>query len=289
MSGNTMDTYIENTVDEFGVIHKWVDSKIIHSVNTKRGTLLEIVDKPKWGLTCYMNNSVQSCLKDEKIYHEALVHPVMTSTNNVKRVCIIGGGEGATLREVLKFPGVEEVDMYEWDKEVVDLFRNKYTQWSCDSFNDPRVVVIYEDIFSLITEIPKKKYDIIIVDLFDPEYIKEGNDEYYKWRHFIKHIVQWMTDDGSLIMYSGMRALPNDHQNYKTLLNIITYQEEWHGIKIPFMEVNKDIISYKVYIPSFSGESTFILLKPYKTSISFNTIKSHINDDVWKSYITFNY
>jgi len=207
--------YIEHNDD---VTHVWHNSKIIESITTKRGTLIEMVERPIWGLTCYMNNSIQSCTFDEHIYHEALVKPVMS--DKVKNVLIIGGGEGATAREVLKWP-VECVDMYEWDEEVVQLFQ-KYPQWSKGSWDDKRLHIYYEDIFTAnIT----KKYDAIIVDLFEP------NEQ---WIQLMDRVQKW---SNTIVSYAGMR-----HSNF--------IYETWRGIKIDVP------ITYK-YIPSFLGESSF--------------------------------
>jgi spermidine synthase len=63
---------------------------------------------------------------------------------------IIGGGEGATAREVLKWPDVEQVDMYEWDKDVVSLFSTKYPQWAKGAWENPKLSIHYEDIFETI-------------------------------------------------------------------------------------------------------------------------------------------
>ena len=211
--------YIEHDGD---VTHIWHNSKMIESVKTKRGTLIEMVERPYWGLTCYMNNSIQSCTLDEHIYHEALVTPVMS--DNVKSVLIIGGGEGATAREVLKWP-VECVDMYEWDEEVVQLFQ-KYPQWSKGAWDDTRLHVYYEDIFTAnIT----KKYDVIIVDLFEP------NEQ---WITLMDRVQKW---SNSIVSYAGMR-----HAN--------VIHEMWRGIPIDVP------ITYK-YIPSFLGESSFFRCK----------------------------
>ena len=68
---------------------------------------------------------------------------------------------------------------------------------------------------------------------------------------------------------------------------MVAYEGEWHGISVT--ESDKDIIPYKVYIPSFSGESTFILMKPSNNKITFDKVKSHLNMDVWNSYTIFNY
>lgn len=287
--------YVED-VPEFEVKYQWNNVNILTSFTTKRGTQFEIVNKPGWGLTCYMNNSVQSCLKDERIYHESLVVPVMSSVPNPERVCIIGGGEGATLREVLKWPSVKEVDMYEWDKEVVDVFSNKYREWSQGAFNDPRVVIIYEDIFDILenafNQEIKHKYDVIIVDLFEPlDYIE--NQLFYILTYLP---FKWLSENGSMVIYSGMRNIlyEKEEQSYQKIVNICNNKTHFRMAqgqkRHNYQETVIDIIPYKVYIPSFSGESTFVLLKNKSAPLEINKgVKSHLTQEVWNSYKTFNW
>ncbi len=287
-SQNTV--YYEDTLDEFGVVHLWPNSNIKYSSVTERGTKLEIVDKPGWGLTCYMDNSVQSCLKDERIYHEALVHPVMVSAKSRKRVCVIGGGEGATIREVLKFSDVEQVDMYEWDREVVHVFREHFKEWSKGAFDDPRVIITYADIFEKVKEVVEHKYDVVIIDLFEPT--DENAD---KWSTLLYNLQNWIHADTNIVMYAGMRNILKNkgEQPYEKLIKMINNEgDEWHGIKLNSYD-NKRITPYRVYIPSFSGESAFILLRdPHKGINVFNAdIDSHFKEDIsiLSSYFTFNW
>ncbi|KAL7476210.1 hypothetical protein ACHAW6_002088, partial [Cyclotella cf. meneghiniana] len=85
----------------------------------------------------YLDGQVQSSLKGEIAYHEALVHPALITHPNPKRVAIIGGGEGATLREVLKHNTVETAVMLEIDDEEVDILREFLPEWSdCSDFSD---------------------------------------------------------------------------------------------------------------------------------------------------------
>lgn len=283
------DIYNEDTIQEFGVEHKWHNVTIKDSINTQRGTKVEIVERPKWGLACYMDNSIQSALIDERIYHEALVHPVMSSVKERKKVMIIGGGEGATAREVLKWPDVEEVDMFEWDRDVVELFRNKYPEWAKGAWNDPRLLINYSDIFETIKTSLKrpKKYDVIIIDLFEP---CEENKE--QWRTLIKSLHNWVTDNGSIVMYAGMRNITEKVQLYEKLSEMIEYHEVSKGHLIRDLSLNKEITPYRVWIPSFSGESMFLLLTKNNMNYNFEETKkinSHITNKVWDSYTTFNW
>ena len=87
-------------------------------------------------------------------------------SENVKSVLIIGGGEGATAREVLKWP-VTKVDMYDWDKDIINLFKKKYPQWAKGAWNDKRLSIFHDNIFERIVKPPQTTYDTIIIDLFD--------------------------------------------------------------------------------------------------------------------------
>jgi spermidine synthase len=285
-------SYQEDNIQEFGVSNVWSDANIKDSIVTSRGTKVEMVERPGWGLACYMDNSIQSCEVDEKIYHEALVHPVLTSINDKKRVMIIGGGEGATAREVLKWQGVEQVDMFEWDKDVVTLFKEKYPQWAKGAWNDPRLNIHYEDIFTAIKTPPSKfnKYDVIIIDLFEP---CEENKSL--WNTLIKSLHNWVTLNGSIVMYAGMRNILEKEQPYQKLINMIEYIELPNGRRVKDLSLNKEIIPYRVWIPSFSGESMFLLLKHKFVVPHLNfeeatkQYNSHITNDIWNSYKTLNW
>jgi predicted membrane-bound spermidine synthase len=283
--------YNEDTSEEFGVVHSWRDCNILDSVITKCGTKIEIIDRPLWGLACYMDNSIQSCLVDEYLYHEALVHPVMSSVKSRKRVMIVGGGEGATAREVLKWNDVECVDMYDWDEEVVNLFKTKFGQWAKGAWNNPRLHLHFVNIFTEILKhpLPENRYDVIIIDLFDPT-----NQNRHMWKILLNNLDNWLNDNGSIVMYSGMRNILKKQQPYKILLDEIECKEMWRGIPIEEYNKSRVIMPYKIEIPSFSGEATFILIRnntqlKYITFEEAKKIGCHLTQDIWNSYRTFNW
>eukprot|EP00970_Alexandrium_tamarense_P010044 scaffold2000_cov124-Alexandrium_tamarense.AAC.10 len=117
---------------------------------------------------------LQSSLYGETSYHEALVHPAMLSHLNPKRVAIVGGGEGATLREVLKHKTVDTVVMLEIDENNVNILRQHLPEWSdCDElpssmkscFDDPRADVRFVDAFKWFTN----NFDINSADKLSKE------------------------------------------------------------------------------------------------------------------------
>lgn len=128
----------------------------------------------------YLDGVLQSRKTGEAAYHETLIHPAMFAHKNPKRVAIIGGGEGASLREVLKHKTVENVTMIEIDEMMVDVSRKYIPSWSDCSmlegsapscFDDPRVEVQYRDAFAwFIDNFPSDEpaltepFDVIVMD-----------------------------------------------------------------------------------------------------------------------------
>jgi len=281
--------YSEDTWGEFGVKHVWYNISVQKSIKTHRGTLVDMIQRPNWGIACYMDNAIQSCEADEHIYHESLVHPAMCAAamnDSIKRVMIIGGGEGATAREVLKWQSVEAVDMFEWDKDIVDLFKTEYSQWAKGAWNDKRLTIYHDDIFEVIKTSPTATYDIIIIDLFDPS---EANT--VEWYILLNSIQRWLSSNGAIVMYAGIRNFLTKMQPYHIIQHIISNHFEKVDDKVinPLLH-NREIVPYKVYIPSFSGESVFLLIKNTASSITFNgQISTHLTDDIWNSYKIFNW
>lgn len=125
--------------------------------------LLDTVD---FGKMLVLDGAVQTTEKDEFIYHEMIVHPALfTLGRRPQNVLVIGGGDGGTVREVLKHDP-QRVDMVEIDKEVVEFAKRELPTIS-SSLNDKRVNLIFKD----GREFVKGKegvYDVIIVDCSDP-------------------------------------------------------------------------------------------------------------------------
>ena len=207
---------------------------------THRGTHVEMFQGP-YGIACYMDGLIQSSEADEGLYHRSLVEPVMKT--KPKRVMIIGGGEGATAREVLKSHTVEQVDMYEWDRDVIHMFQTSYPQWAKGAWTDRRLTLYVENIMDAILCPPDRPYDAIIVDLFDPS---EETDPL--WTHLISHLHRW-THTGTVIMfYTGEET---DRMSHLLLMYPIGQ--------------SKTMVQHEVEIPSFSGKCTFLQILPART------------------------
>ena len=131
-----------------------------------------IINNPDYGRMLFLDGELQSSSYDEAIYHETLVHPLMRALNNIddKTVLVIGGAEGATVREVLRW-GPNKVRLVDWvdiDPQLVNVCRQhlRYTENSV--YDSNYVHYIPQDIMQYLAN-SNRMYDCIIIDLPDPD------------------------------------------------------------------------------------------------------------------------
>ncbi|NJE85133.1 polyamine aminopropyltransferase [Thermococcus sp. CX2] len=127
---------------------------------------LELYETEGFGKLLVLDGTVQLVEIGEESYHEPLVHPVMLAHPNPKNVLIIGGGDGGTLREVLKHETVERAVMVEIDEMVIEVSR-LYLGIDKGAFEDPRAEVMVGDGVEFLRN-TNEKFDVIIVDSTDP-------------------------------------------------------------------------------------------------------------------------
>ncbi len=132
-----------------------------------------VVTRNRAGFQLFLNGNLQFSSADEYRYHEALVHPAMVLAsekgNAPRRVLVLGGGDGLAVREVLKYPSVEQVTLVDLDPDMTELSRRfaPLAQLNRHSFDDPRVRVVNEDaMLWLEQDVPP--FDAAIVDFPDP-------------------------------------------------------------------------------------------------------------------------
>jgi spermidine synthase len=128
---------------------------------------LVIFESPRFGRMLTLDGVVQVTERDEFVYHEMLTHLPILAHGAVKKVCIIGGGDGGVLEEALKHKNVEKVTMVEIDRKVVDLCKEYMPSICGDAFEDPRTDLVIAD-GRAFAENPPEKYDLMIVDSTDP-------------------------------------------------------------------------------------------------------------------------
>ena len=128
-------------------------------------------------LRLFLNGDLQFSSRDEYRYHEALVHPALAAareTGPLRRVLVLGGGDGLAVREILRHRGVRDVRLVDLDPAVTRLARTdpRFVALNRGSMRDPRVHVTNADAFRWVREgsgIPRGGFDAVIADFPDPD------------------------------------------------------------------------------------------------------------------------
>ncbi len=166
---------------------------------------VEILQTAAYGKTLVLDGRIQSSQGDEFIYHEALVHPGMLTTEGPPRsALVIGGGEGATLREILRYPSITRAVMVDIDGEVVELCKIHLPEMHQGAFDDPRTEVRLEDARAYL-EKSNDRFDFITVDLVEP--LEEGPACMLFTQEFYALVRDRLTPGGTMTMQAGMTKL----------------------------------------------------------------------------------
>lgn len=220
--------------------------KIIVRKKTKFQNAL-ITDSYSFGCCLILDGEMQSAKLDEFIYHESLVHPALITHPNPKTVVILGGGEGATLREILKHKSVQNVKMIDIDGEVVDFCKRHMRQWHQGSFDNPRSDVIIGDAKKFIEE-TEEQFDLIISDLPSP--IEAGPAYQLYTIEFYNILKKRLTPNGIFALQAGSG----------NLLQIELHLKLFRTLKHVFPIV----YSYSAHVPSFDVPWAFLICSQNK-------------------------
>jgi spermidine synthase len=201
----------------------------------------------------FLDGVLQSSTKDEINYHMALVHPLLGSLTNKKRILLLGGAEGATTREILSYgEQVSFIRMVDYDSQLVELMCTKGQAWSQGSFQCPCLSIIYDDAWSFIKE--EGDYDAVIIDLTDPDF------EEMNWSALLMGVMQRIhTNKGGFVMNAGGYD-PHNNSHLKKLKMILDHLfQAFPGYQYVF---------YTTLVPSFGSEWCFVAVYHYKQPIS---------------------
>ncbi len=126
-----------------------------------------IIRSAVFGKMLILDGDTQSAAADEKVYHESLVHPALAAIDDRSDILVLGGGEGATLREVLRHRDVRRCTMVDIDGEVVQLCRKFLPEWSAGAFDDARTRLVIGDALEFLRA-ETGQYGAIVSDLTEP-------------------------------------------------------------------------------------------------------------------------
>jgi spermidine synthase len=200
-----------------------------------------IIENPDYGRMLFLDGELQSTSYDEHIYHETLVHPIMRALNHIddKRVLIVGGAEGATVREVLKWgPNkVRSIDWVDIDGALVNVCRSVLGYVDNEMYSNRQVNYHCADIMDYLPN--EALYDCIIIDLPDPDPHGEVLYREQFWRKIrralkargavVSHVGPVepgvLRQEGLNIVRSGASGRFDRGYAYHTLMP--SYQGEW--------------------------------------------------------------
>ncbi len=201
-----------------------------------------LITSPALGKALILDGVLQSASRDEVIYHEALVQPALFAHPNPKQVAVLGGGEGATIREVLRHAVVQQVTMVDLDEELVALCRRHLPEFGRDAWDDPRLELVFMDARAWLAAQPDASLDVIIMDITDP---LEGGPAFFLFTREMFQLAQAkLRTAGLMSIQAGsaaqaIRLLPHLHRTLQAVF--------------------PRVIPYTAFIPTFNDQYGFIL------------------------------
>ena len=172
---------------------------------------VRVYDTEAYGKMLTIDNMIMCTERDEAHYHEMISHQAMQIHPNPKNILVIGGGDGGTIREVLKYPSVEKVTMVEIDEVVVEASK-QFLPTIASQFGNPKLDLKIADGIDFVEKSPDAKYDIIIIDGSDPEGPAKGLFSESFW----KNCYRCLNADGVVVTQGES---PMFHQNAFVELN----------------------------------------------------------------------
>jgi spermidine synthase len=196
-----------------------------------------------FGKMLVLDGDTQSSGLDEHIYHEALVHPACVAAGGKpERALILGGGEGATARELLRLGSIRKVTMVDIDGEVVDICKRYLPEWSAGAFDDPRVEVIIADAKQYIFS-SNEHFDVIIGDLTEP--LSDSPSAELHTPEMYEAIRSHLTANGAYALQASTAGPHN---------------LELHARMVTNLKRSFDLVyPYTAYVPAFDTEWGFAL------------------------------
>jgi len=201
--------YTETLYDSYGQDFR-VDK--LYFENKTAHQHLVIFENALFGRVMALDGVIQTTEADEFIYHEMLTHVPLLAHGDVRRVLIIGGGDGGILREVCKHANVEHITQVEIDDQVVEMCKAYLPKHSAGAYDDPRVEIVIDDGANYVKNCDQQ-FDLIISDSTDPI----GPAEVLFTEDFYRHCKRCLKPDGILAAQNGVAYMQLDEVVNTTL------------------------------------------------------------------------
>lgn len=185
--------YTEKQKENFGITIK--TSGTLFTGKSEFQTI-EVLETEAFGKMLLLDGLVMTSEKDEFFYHEMISHIPMLAHKNPETVLVIGGGDGGTVREVLRHKSVKRVVLCEIDGMVIDICK-KYFPTIAGKLDDPRVDIQVRDGIEYISQC-KNEFDVILIDSTDPM----GPGEGLFTKEFYTNVKEALKPDGVMAAQS---------------------------------------------------------------------------------------
>jgi spermidine synthase len=242
-------------------------SNILHKSRSNYQDIM-VFENPFFGKILVLDGVVQITERDEFFYHEMLTHVVMNTHPEPKRVIVIGGGDGGTVREVIKHKTVEKVYFIEIDEEVINVSKKYFPSVAC-GMDDSRVELKCMDGAEFVKG-RSSDIDVVIVDSTDIV----GFAKSLFTKEFFNSIKNALTEDGMFVTLSESLHFHKDlvievQETMKSVFQIVdlytapiaTYSGNWWTFSVgskrldPRVIRRKDEITTKYYSSDISNNS----------------------------------
>ena len=172
---------------------------------------IDVFQSPAFGRFVALDGDVIFSEADEFIYNEMVTHVPMAVHPHVKKVLIIGGGDGGVAREFTAYPEIEEIDVVEPDEQFVEVCREYFPE-AAKGFEDSRVQVFYQDGLRFLRG-RSDEYDIIINDATDPF----GHTEGLFTKEFYGSCYKALRADGIMVYQHGSPFFDEDESAFRSM------------------------------------------------------------------------
>jgi spermidine synthase len=223
--------------------------------------LIEIVELENYGKSLVLDGQIQSTEKDEHIYHESLIYPAYCFADSIERVLCIGGANGGVLREIVKFPDIQRIDIVDLDEDAVRLSRDYLPHMHERSFDHPSVNLTYAEPREWLRHGSDSGYDIVYADLQDIESSSLTHGLFNIG--FYLDIAKKLKQNGLFVTHAGyFNSISGDAGNstIERLRNVFSY-----------------VKPYAVYIPSLGCLWMFVIASCGVNTVSYQGIGKRLS------------